>query len=584
MKKKILVMLLAMVMVVGLLPVTSFAIAKSITSVSISVPAPAAGKTVDASSKLTTGPASAASILTGEDAPVWLNEDEEVITGKFQPCTLYYYFATVKSKSGYQFDFDEHGEYTGNISVNGALMTYGFCDDDDPDILYVLAFFAPALCIDGESYTEEELKNDISGRGWSWNAASQKLTLNKYIGGFINMYRQLDLVLADGSNNTITVPRDSNDAALASLDSCSITGNGNLNISALNIDSSGIAADSGDIKIKINGDLDIKCGNIGIASENSVKISGKSKVAVNTEENGIYANQGDVTVSGSAEVDITAAFDGIYASEGSVILKDNAKLNVESTRSYAITFHTSEKAVFLEGNGAPLKFRSANGYRAVYNSKDNNSPVTGSCVGYYNNTNGSPKDSSVIFDTHYTMPFTDVLFSDWFFQDVNYAFTNQLMNGTSGSTFSPSDNTTRAMIVTILYRYEGSPEVEGENTFADVESGMWYTDPITWAQQNNIVNGISETAFAPADSITREQMATILYRYTQSKGGGFHDSWAFLLEFDDTSDISSFANEAMHWCVMTKLINGVGDNKLDPKGNATRAQIAAILHRFCELK
>ena len=179
-------------------------------------------------------------------------------------------------------------------------------------------------------------------------------------------------------------------------------------------------------------------------------------------------------------------------------------------------------------------------------------------------------------------PFTDVKETDWSYDDIYYVWEKGLMQGTSETTFAPKIDTSRAMIVTILWRLEGEPVVNYAMSFDDVADGQWYTEAIRWAQSTGIVKGYSADEFGPDDPITREQMAAILYRYAQSKGEGFTGSWMFLLEFKDAAQVSDWADEAMHWCVMKGLINGVGNDLLDPQGYATREQVAAILHRFCE--
>lgn len=185
-------------------------------------------------------------------------------------------------------------------------------------------------------------------------------------------------------------------------------------------------------------------------------------------------------------------------------------------------------------------------------------------------------------DQSQSISFKDVKESDWFYDDVVYVYENGLMNGTGDDKFSPDITTTRGMIVTIIYRQEGGPAVSDPCPFGDVKTGSYYEIPITWAAENGIVKGYNEKKFGPEDSITREQMVTILYRYAQKKGMGFSGSWSFPLTFDDADAVSEYADEAMHWCIMKKIING-SNNKLDPQGNATRAQAAAILHRFSEL-
>ncbi len=177
--------------------------------------------------------------------------------------------------------------------------------------------------------------------------------------------------------------------------------------------------------------------------------------------------------------------------------------------------------------------------------------------------------------------YIDVKSTDWFAVDVEYVSSKGLMNGTSADTFSPNDPTTRAMIVTILYRLEGAPKVVEKCEFVDVESGGYYENAVIWASENGIVNGYGEGEFGPDDNITREQMAAILYRYCAYKGIRTTET-ADLSGYTDASQISSWAKSALEWANGAKLINGNGSGILDPQGEATRAQAAAILHRFCE--
>ena len=174
--------------------------------------------------------------------------------------------------------------------------------------------------------------------------------------------------------------------------------------------------------------------------------------------------------------------------------------------------------------------------------------------------------------------FTDVKM-DWTHDGIHYCVEEGLMNGTSDTTFEPDSNTARAMLVTVLYRLEGEPEV-GECTFSDVPEGEWYTDAVIWAAENKIVEGY-DGRFDPTGDITREQFATILYRYAVYKGYDVTAS-ADLSTFVDAEEISSWAKDAMQWAVGAGLINGKGENNLDPTGKATRAEMAAILYRFCE--
>lgn len=180
-----------------------------------------------------------------------------------------------------------------------------------------------------------------------------------------------------------------------------------------------------------------------------------------------------------------------------------------------------------------------------------------------------------------SLPFGDVKTADWFYNDVKYVYDKGMMAGTAADVFAPNATTTRAMIVTILYRLEGSPAVTGTSSFVDVPAGQWYTDAVSWAAANQIVKGTSATTFAPNDSITREQMAAILYRYAQYKGYDVTKK-ADLSGYSDNGQVSAYAKDALAWANAAKLINGVTNTTLAPQGNATRAQVSAILHRFCD--
>lgn len=179
-----------------------------------------------------------------------------------------------------------------------------------------------------------------------------------------------------------------------------------------------------------------------------------------------------------------------------------------------------------------------------------------------------------------SMPFTDVKETDWFYEAVQYVYENGMMSGTGNTTFSPDTTTTRGMIVTILHRMEGIPTIAGE-TFTDVADGQYYSNAVAWASANGIVSGYGNGKFGPNDPITREQMAAILYRYAQYKGYDVSQS-ADLSKYTDAEQVSNYANTAIAWANAEGLINGVTLTTLVPQGNATRAQVATILMRFCE--
>ena len=181
-------------------------------------------------------------------------------------------------------------------------------------------------------------------------------------------------------------------------------------------------------------------------------------------------------------------------------------------------------------------------------------------------------------------PYTDVAEGTWYYDAVMYAYENGLMNGMSATTFVPNGTTTRAMAVTLLYRMEGKPQVHSANRFTDVESGRYFTDAVIWAAENGIVKGMTADTFQPNGDVTREQMATFLYRYAQYKGYAT-SARTDVSAYPDAASVSSYAEDPISWAVATGVISGNkinGTVLLDPKGNATRAQIATVLMRYAK--
>lgn len=184
---------------------------------------------------------------------------------------------------------------------------------------------------------------------------------------------------------------------------------------------------------------------------------------------------------------------------------------------------------------------------------------------------------------HIDMNFLDVVESDWYHEAVHFVFESGMMKGTDQGLFSPDVDTSRGMIVTILHRLEGTPQA-GLSGFADVPAGEYYTDAVGWATQNGIVSGYGEGAegmFGPNDSITREQLAAILYRYAEKKGLDVTVR-GDLSTYADAGSVSDYAVEPLRWAVGVGLISGMGDGTIAPGGKATRAQVATILTRYCQ--
>lgn len=181
----------------------------------------------------------------------------------------------------------------------------------------------------------------------------------------------------------------------------------------------------------------------------------------------------------------------------------------------------------------------------------------------------------------WTNPFTDVKTHAWYYDAVKYAVEQELFTGITAASFHPEGEMTRGMLVTVLYRLEGKPAIAGANNFADVKSGQWYTDAVLWATEHKIVEGYGGGLFGIQDAITREQMAAILYRYAQYKTYDTAKT-AALSAYSDAAALSPWAHTAMEWAVAEGLITGITDTLLNPSGNASRAQVAAIFMRFGE--
>lgn len=184
-------------------------------------------------------------------------------------------------------------------------------------------------------------------------------------------------------------------------------------------------------------------------------------------------------------------------------------------------------------------------------------------------------------DVQTALQFLDVTEADWFHDDVAFVVEEGLFNGTAEETFSPDTSMTRAMLVTVLYRLDGAPAVTGSNTFTDVEEDQWYTDAVVWAAENGIVGGYGNGLFGMNDNITREQLATILYRYAAKQLFSVSAS-NDLSVYTDFAEVSPYAVASMQWANAEGLINGRTADTLAPVGTATRAEVAAIIHRFAE--
>ena len=247
------------------------------------------------------------------------------------------------------------------------------------------------------------------------------------------------------------------------------------------------------------------------------------------------------------------------------------------------------KAVYFLGNAPETVGECAFQISYYDDSTDTSSDINipGLTLYYLEGASGwtSPTWGADAYPTAVWKPsgYFDVKPGSWYEQPVQYATEHGLMNGTGTNTFEPESTMTRAMLVTVLWRYANAPK-PGANPFTDVPNGKWYTDAVAWAAENGVVNGVGDGKFEPDSSVTREQMATILYRYAQ-KVGIDTSKHTELSAFPDASRVSAYARAPMQWIVAEGVIGGSRENGqdwLNPQGNATRAEVATILMRFIE--
>lgn len=176
------------------------------------------------------------------------------------------------------------------------------------------------------------------------------------------------------------------------------------------------------------------------------------------------------------------------------------------------------------------------------------------------------------------MPFADVVQGAWYYDDVAYVYERELFNGVTGTSFSPEGKMQRCMMTTVLHRLAGEPAVSYTALFSDIPDGQWYTAGTIWAGQRSVVAGVGNGRFNPFTNVTRQEIAVILYRYAQQMGYDVSQS-ADLSRFGDSGAVASWGKAAISWAVSAGILNG-NDGMLLPNGDATRAEVSAMLHRF----
>ena len=377
---------------------------------------------------------------------------------------------------------------------------------------------------------------------------------------------QYRCVVTDGNSNSVT-----SQAAT-------------LTVTAATVSVTGVSLDKTELSLTV-GDTETLTATVAPdnATDKTVTWTSSNSTVATVDQNGVVT----AVARGTAVITATAA-DGSGASASCTVTvssylppaNPNYKITVEATQGGTVTADpTAAKA----GTTVTLTPVPDRGYQvgtvAVTDRFGDAVAVTEQADGTYTFTMPNGQVTVTVTFAETPLPFTDVTEGDWFYDAVRCAYETGLMDGVGDNLFAPNSETTRAQLVTILYRLAGQPEPGGDSGFSDVETGIWYTDAVAWAAENGIVNGVSDTEFAPGDDITREQLAAILYRYAAYQGYDVSQR-ADLSGFGDASSISGYAQEALSWAHAQGLVLGFEDGSLRPQGTASRAQIAAVLMRF----
>lgn len=322
-----------------------------------------------------------------------------------------------------------------------------------------------------------------------------------------------------------------------------------------------------------------------VASETSADLTVKSSVGNVTIPNGTLAQVTSQLTGGKVTINLEKVDDSLLTEEQKDAVGDSSVYNISITdgKSSVSSFGDSRITISLSYT---LKDGEDPGGVSIWYLNDKGELEKIDCT--YDKDTGLATFSTnhlsyyvVGYSEVWQNQFTDVNTSDWYYKYVEFVVKNGLFNGTEEAIFSPDTPMTRAMLVTVLYRMEGMPDVAEANSFIDVKSGEWYAKAVIWANDNNIVTGYGNGLFGAEDNITRQQLAAILYRYSQYKGYDLKDTAEISL-YTDAGNISQWAQNAMKWAKGTGLIEGRTAETLAPEGNATRAEVAAITMRFME--
>lgn len=356
---------------------------------------------------------------------------------------------------------------------------------------------------------------------------------------------------------------------------------GSLDVSGLSPVATGSTDWAGFFQVDLNREVLITGKKFGVVVK--FILSNDSEVMLeqqvpNTPYANAYAPAGSsyAKVPGSTWTELSSSYYHyanfcIKAFTSDVSGKTTVSFVTDTAKSLCNVYRTDKSGVIMQPDGT---------YSLSQNTKYVYEHLTTAQDRYMNAFTTSDNTSETVYTERPTLPFTDITPFDWYYDSVDYVYENALMSGVSASRFSPSATANRAMLVTVLWRMEGSPTVSENTGFTDVPAGEWYSQAVAWAKQAGVVDGVSATRFAPTASITREQFATILYRYRKNVQQKPVTASGNLSVFTDRNQISSYATEGITWCVGEKILNGRSATQLSPKGNLKRSECAAMLQRL----
>lgn len=420
------------------------------------------------------------------------------------------------------------------------------------------------------------------------NTGNQTITLNQPTATDFNIGTLSTTDLAAGGTATFTVQPKTGLTAGNHSETLTISGsNGASAQVAISFTVTETAPATYTLTVELNGGSGATAG--GEYAEGAV-------ININAGSRSNYHFDGWTTSNGGSFSDASSASTTFTMPAANTTITANWKYNGgggtggSTTDYYRLTFETNGGSAIASIRRAEYTTVDLSGYKPTREGYD--------FTGWYADKGLTDKITSIRLTRNTTVyagweekkenpstgfenPFTDVSENDWFYDDVMFVLANDLMVGTSDNTFDPYGTTTRAMVATTIWRMEGKPKPEGDNPFTDVKNGEWYTDAIVWANENGIAVGYGNNLFGTNDPVTREQLAAFFYRYAEYKGYDTEITGS-LDRFADKDDISEWAQEAMAWAVGYGIFEGRDNGMLDPQGNATRAEFAAMLHRFCE--